>query len=372
MAWWPDYWSTTVSTPELPEPSDSALPVQPAAASSPAQAPRESKSAWLRPSVLIAAIALVLLGWQWMETRQRLAGVQEELARRLSESDAVVKESRVAARQAQESLAALQAKVGMLEAQLAETQGQQSALDAVYQELSKSGDERLLAEIEQSVTIAAQQLRLAGNVEAAMIALTGAEARLARTARPQFLGLRKLVARDIERLKAQPSADVPGVAMKLEGIIAVVDTMPLAYERRPKVESAKPAGSPVEASFWRGLASDLWNEVRHLVRVERIDSAGAGPALLSPTQSFFLRENLKLRLVNARLALLSRDGRSFREDLRAATTWLERYFDASAKPVQASLATLNGLQAVDVGADAPGLSETLDAIRNFKLARERK
>lgn len=375
MAWWLDYWSTTVSTPELPDASTSSTSptlTQPSAADIAAPIAKRGTSAWVPISMLIAVAALVLLGWQWLETRQRLSDMQTEMARRLSESDAVAKESRVAVRQAQESLAALQGKFGMLEAQQAEMQGQQLALDAVYQEISRSGDERLLAEIEQSVTIAAQQLRLAGNFEAAMIALTGAEARLAKAARPQFLGLRKLLARDIERLKAQPSADVPGVAMKLEGIVAVVDSMPLAYERRPKAETTAPAGSPVAPGFWQALVRDIWNEARQLVRIERIDSAGADPALLSPGQSFFLRENLKLRLVNSRLALLARDGRSFREDIRLATGWLERYFDISAKPVQASLATLKALQAIEVGAEAPGLNETLDAIRNVKLTRERK
>lgn len=367
-----------MSTPELPETSahpSSATPAtqaQPASADTPAPVAKRGISAWVPLSMLIAVAAIVLLGWQWLETRQRLSDMQTEMARRLSESDAVAKESRVAARQTQESLAALQAKFGKLEAQQAEMQGQQLALDAVYQEISRSGDERLLAEIEQSVTIAAQQLRLAGNLEAAMIALTGAEARLAKAARPQFMGLRKLIARDIERLKAQPSADVPGVAMKLEGIVAVVDSMPLAYERRPATEATVPASSPAEPGFWRALARDFWSEARQLVRIERIDSAGADPALLSPGQSFFLRENLKLRLVNARLALLARDGRSFREDIRLATVWLERYFDASAKPVQASVATLKGLQAIEVGAEAPGLNETLDTIRNVKLSRERK
>ncbi|HZV54157.1 MAG TPA: uroporphyrinogen-III C-methyltransferase [Rhodocyclaceae bacterium] len=347
--------------PELPEPT---VPPKPAAG---------PNSAWRRPAALIAVIALALLGWQWLETRQRLANVQEELAKRLADSDAVAKESRVVARQTQEAQAALQAKIGALEAKLAETQGQQLALDAVYQDLSKSGDERLLSEVEQSVTIAAQQLRLAGNVEAALIALTGAEARLARAARPQFLGLRKLVARDIERLKALPSADVPGLAMKLEGIIVVVDTLPLAYERRPTVEPAKAAASPAEMSFWRSLMADFWAEVRQLVRIERIDAPGhADPALLSPSQGFFLRENLKLRLVDARLALLARDGRSFREDVRQSAEWLERYFDGSAKNVVGSLATLKKLQAVDVGIEVPGLNETLDALRNFKLAKEKK
>jgi uroporphyrin-3 C-methyltransferase len=352
-----------VTTPELPE---SAL-------TSASPSAERRKGAWRRPAAVIAVVALALLGWQWLETRQQLAAVQEELAKRLTESDLVAKESRVIARQTQEAQAALQAKVGILEAQLAELQGQQSALDSVARDLSKNSDERLLAEVDQAVTIAAQQLRLAGNVEVALIALSGADARLTRAARPQFAGLRKLIVRDIERLKAQPGADVPGLAAKLEGVIAGIDTLPLAYERRPKVEMPAPAPASAEGGFWRSLALDFWSELRQMVRVERIDSPGhVDPSLLSPSQGFFLRENFKLRLVNARLALLTRDGRSFREDVRQAALWLERYFDGGAKTVQSSVATLKGMQGLEVGAEAPGLNETLNAVRNFKLAKEKK
>ena len=335
--------------------------------------PSRDRAFWRHPAVIVAALALALLAWQWLDTRARLGQTQEELAKRLSEADAVTRESLVVARQANESVQVLQAKVGALEARLADQQGQQAALESMYQELSKSRDERLLAEVEQAVAMAAQQLQLAGNVQVALIALSGAEARLARAPQPQFIGIRKLIGRDIERLKALPTADVPGLALKLEGVLAVVDAMPLAYEQRPKAEPAKSARSPAELSFWQTLAADIWNETRQMVRIERIDAPGhADPALLSPSQSIFLRENLKLRLVNARLALLSRDGRSFREDVRQGADWLERYFDTRAKPVQASLATLKGLAAVDVGVELPTLNETLDAVRKAGAARERK
>jgi uroporphyrin-III C-methyltransferase len=366
----PDYWSIFVNTPASPEDASSEAPVVSTAAEERQMAVRQPKG--FHPASLIAVLALALLGWQWLETRNRLSDIQEETARRLAESDTVAKESRALARQAQESLQALQAKTSMLETKLAETQGQQLALESMYQELSKSRDERLLAEVEHAVTIAAQQLQLAGNVEAALIALSAADSRLARSSQPQLLGLRKLIGRDIERLKAQPTADVPGLALKLEGVIAAVDTMPLAYEQRPKSEPARPAATPSQMSFWQALAGDFWNEIRQLIRIERLDAGHADPALLSPSQSFFLRENLKLRLVNARLALLARDGRSFRQDVHQAGEWLERYFDARAKPVQTAAATLKTLASVDVGGELPALTETLDALRGFKLGQEKR
>ena len=331
---------------------------------------RAALAALRRPFVAIALIALLLLAWQWIETRTRLADLQQELARRLAEGDAVAGESRVIAKQGQEALAALQAKVGALDAKLAESQSQQLALEAMYQELTRNRDERLLSEVEQALNAAAQQLQLAGNVEAALIALQGADARLAAAGRNQFLPLRKVIARDIERLKALPLADVPGIALRLEAVIATVDAMPLAFEAKPRVEAVKPQRQPVSsAGFWTGLGAELWAEVKSLVRVERLDRPD--PALLSPTHAFFLRENLKLRMVNARLALLQRDGKSFREDVKQAQAWIERYFDTRAKPAQSALATLKQLGAAGVGVELPALSESLTTVRNFKVARDR-
>ena len=334
-----------------------------------APTPRQRLRAVLsRPAVLIAVASLLLLGWQWLETRSRLSDLQHELAQRLLEGQTIAGEARSAARQNAENLQALTAKVGALETRLAEAQSQQLALEAMYQELSKTRDERLLAEIEQAVAIAAQQLQLAGNVEAALIALQSADARLARAGQAQFLPVRKLLNRDMDRLKALPMADIAGIALKLEGTVAAIDTLPLAFEQRGRpAETAAAAKKP--ANWWQALGLDLWAEIRALVRIERVDAAD--PALLSPNQAFFLRENLKLRLINARLALLARDGRSFREDLRQARDWLERYFDRHAKPVQSAVANLNALAATDLTLELPSLNETLTALRSGKLVAGR-
>ncbi|MFA7267818.1 MAG: uroporphyrinogen-III C-methyltransferase [Sterolibacterium sp.] len=348
---------------------------------SPAPAPLWLRvlAALRRPSVLLATLALLLLGWQWLETRVRLADLQQELAKRLAEGDALARESRTLTRQNQELLQALTARTTLLEAKQAEAQSQQLALESMYQELSRSRDERVLAEIEQAVAIAAQQLQLTGNVEAVLIALQGVDARLARTAQTRLLPLRKLINRDIDRLKALPLADVPGIALKLEGVIGVVDSLPLAFEQRTRVEPAskaktnprqKAAAPSAAGGFWQDLGRDLWEEIKQLIRVERIDQPA--PVLLAPSQVFFLRENLKLRLIDARLALLQRDGRTYREDLRQAREQLERYFDAREKTVSNAIAMLKGLSSADLSLELPTLGETLGSIRNFKLTLDKE
>ena len=343
------------------------------ALTSPARPSRlqQALSALRRPVAWVAITALALIAWQWIDSRSRMAGLQEEVARRLASGDAAAGEARALAKQNQEALAALQAKAGALEAKLAESQSQQAALDAMVQELTRSRDERLLAEIEQALNTAAQQLQLAGNIEAALIALQGADARLGAAGQAQFLPLRKVIAHDIERLKALPLADVPGIALRIEGVVRAVDTLPLAFEAKPRMEPARETFVPAAASgYWETLFGELWRELKSLIRVERLDRPN--PVLLSPTHAFFLRENLKLRLVNARLALLQRDGKSFRQEIQQAQAWVEQYFDTRARPVQTALETLRQLAAADAGRELPTLRESLTTLRNFKVARERE
>lgn len=368
--------------------------------------PRRRFAASLRqPALLLAVVlaalallAVLLLSWRVWKSSERIEATRQELSRRLADSDTLQREAQANAKQNREALDALQAKVGALEARLAETQSQQLALDAMYQEISRVRDDRLLAEIEQEVASAAQQLQLAGNVEAALIALHGAEARLAKVGQPQFLSLRKLILRDIERLKALPGADVPGIALRLDAIMHAVAGLPLAFEQRPAAKAAaKPQKKAAPANFqpaaadnatntavppaptfaWQGMLPawlgeiwhEIWHEVRQLVRIERIDRPD--PGLLAPQETFFLRENLRLRLLSARLALLAHDGRSFQGDLKQAAEWLERYFDTRAPAVQEAQAALQELGRLNVMRTPAELNETLSALRNFKLSRDR-
>jgi uroporphyrin-3 C-methyltransferase len=334
------------------------------------------REALRRPALRVMLIALLLVAGLWVDMRVQIADMRQETSRRLATADNLAKENRLLAKQSQEALAAVQAKVSVLEARLAEMQGQSLSLQAMSDELSSRRDEHVLAEVVQAITLAMQQLQFAGNVELALMALQDAEARLANVAQPRFLPLRKLLIRDIARLKSMPDADITGLAFKIESVAAVAGELPLAFEQRPQAVTtpATSATSPISSSaisgaYWRGLVADLWNELHQLIRIERIERNA--PVLLSPGQGVFLRENLKLRLLGARLALLQRDGKTFHEDLRQAQEMLERYFDRRAKPVAAALATVKALAATDVGLNLPSLNETLSVANGLKLARER-
>lgn len=335
-------------------------------------APRSSASAWRSPWFYVALAALGLSGWQWSDTRARLADTRQEMARRLAETAAVGQAEQGFLKQAQEQVEILQSKVGMLEARQAELQSQAQEFQTLYLELSRGRDDAVLLEIEQAVTLAAQQLQLAGNVQAAVLALQAADARLARLDRPQFLALRKTLARDLERLRILPFVDLPGVSLKLEGLLVAIDKLPLAVDERLRSpdKAAGQSAATSESPWWRRLGEEFGQEIRDLVRIQRFDRNE--PVLLAPEQAFFLRENLKLRLLNARLALFARDAWTFHNELKVAQGWLTRHFDSQDKGVQAAQSSLRQLGAAEVNIELPNLGDSLAALRGIKPGREKK
>ena len=341
-------------------------PLHPAASPAPPAARRDPA----RVRGWLLALALAILGLAvmavWLDDRNARLALRTEVAKRLADLDAIDQTTRANLKEAQEGLREAQSKLTLLESRLAESQSQQAALEALYRELAPSRDEWALTEIEQVLQLASQQLQLARNVPSALAALQVADSKLQRLDRPQFLPLRRALARDMDRLKAVPYVDVTGISLRLDQAIAAADNLPLALEERLP---AQPTPAPaVDEAGWRRFLRAVWQDIRQLIRVENLDRPEA--PLLAPQQQFFLRENLKLRLLSARFSLLFHDQQNFRADLAAADAMLRKYFDTRAPAVMTLQALLKQLQTADIAREVPDVVLSLDAIRALKLARE--
>ncbi|MDH4095711.1 MAG: uroporphyrinogen-III C-methyltransferase [Betaproteobacteria bacterium] len=355
------------SSEQKAPPEPAAAPAAPAAAAAPAPA-RAAGTAWRVAQVLLLAAALGASGWVWYDARLRSSAAQEDVARRVRDAEDEARAARAAGRAAQETARELQARFAALEARLVDAQGRQAALEALYQELSRNREEWQLAEIEQVLAIAQQQLQISGNVKAALLALQLAEARLARADRPALQAVRRAIAQDIERLKSLPAADLAGMSRRLDVLIGGIDALPLGGEGG-RASAAAGAPAPAAESALQRFGAGIWRDLKELVVIRRVDAPE--PPLLPAEQAYFLRENLRLRLLSARLALLSRNATVFADDLRQAQAWLLRYYERDAPATREALAQLKALQDAPLPAEPPTLSETLDAVRAFKARRER-
>jgi uroporphyrin-3 C-methyltransferase/uroporphyrinogen III methyltransferase/synthase len=375
--------------PTLPDPTVSTAKAN---ETPPAPTPPQPEPSLLdtlqQPQMLLVGIVVltILLAGQTWSSHNQVRKLREEIALRLQKGDAINAETGTLARSVQETSKELQAKVGLLENKQQEAQSQQLALEQLYQDLSKNRDEWALTEIEQVLSTASQQLQLAGNVPGALIALQNADRSLSRSDKPQFITIRRAIGRDTEKLKALPSVDSVGVALRLDSVIAQVDLLPMLSDEKPtlpappekktRAKAAGKDGKPVPApqptspwllavqDTWNGWSSEMWTDVRQLIRVRSVETPDA--LMLSPTQAYFLRENLKLRLLNARMALLSRNETAFRADLIAAQEALVKYFDTRAKSTQTVQALLRQVQSSNLAIEMPTLSDSLNAVRNYK------
>lgn len=317
---------------------------------------------------LTLALLVAIFLWQWLAGHQAISDMRRDLAEKIAEMDGASKASQILLEREQDQVRELAAKVAGLETLYAEAQNQRVALESLYNDLSVSRDETALAEVEQMLLIAGQQLQLSANVKAALIAMQSADARLQRMGRPAFNGLRKAIAQDMDKLRALPNVDIASINFQLDSLMAGVDGLPLVYQQRAAQAAVAQAAAPEGEAAWQKLLREIWQEARQLVRIE--DTGKAEIPLLPPEQEFFLRENLKLRLLSARLALLSRDEAAFRHELKAAQQWTTRYFDTKAGDGLRMLAGLRKISATSISSELPDIGASLQAVRNYRLMQE--
>jgi uroporphyrin-III C-methyltransferase len=370
----------------MPPPPASPPVSSPAAPSaSPAHQPASrSGGLWLGSLALLLAVgALVASGMLW----QKIGFTQQEMARRSQDSSAQSVEARTLASQAEALTHELQARLAVAEVRLSEVTLQRSQLEELMLSLSRSRDDNLVQDIDSALRLAMQQTQLTGSAQPLVAALQAADQRISRAAQPRLNPVQRAIARDVERIQSAALTDVPSLVRQLDELVHQVDAWPVHNEWRGKPSSAvpeAPRASAVQASaadgtasataadagwarftsawnaFWTRVWVDATQSGRELVRVSRIDRPEA--ALLAPEQVFFLRENIKLRLLNARLGLLARQMEQAQGDLLSSEEALGRYFDRNADSVDAALKSLTQLRAEVSKSELPRPDESLAAL----------
>jgi uroporphyrin-3 C-methyltransferase len=389
--------SASSSDHPTPTPAEPAVAHPPAPAAAPSAAPRAGRGLALL-GLTLAVLALVLGGLLW----QKFNLTQQEMARRAQDSATLAGDARRYAEQAEALTQELQARLAVAELRLSEVSLQRSQLEELMLSLSRSRDDNLVQDLESAVRLAQQHAQLTGSAQPLISALQAADQRIARAAQPRLNPVQRAIARDIERIRGAALADIPSLVQQLDELARQIDDWPLLNQvgpghpvtvprtkaRKPPAPVAAPASAPVEpalegrsteaaaedgapvgwgerlsgwwAGLWERIVADVSRSSRELVRVSRIDRPEA--MLLAPDQALFLRENLKLKLLNARLGLLARHMRSTQADLIAVESALGRYFDTSAAPIAQAQSTLARLRKELVESDLPRPEETLAAL----------
>lgn len=329
-------------------------------------------SLFSKVALMLTVFALLMLAWQWLSTRQRFNEVEKSLSQKLEIYQALNQQSLALAKQADEHSTEANTRAIVLEQKLAESRDQQEVLQTLYDQLAENREATAVTEVEQFLTIATQQLQLAGNVKSALLALQAADKRLEPLNLPRAIQLRETLNADMEKLRKLPQVDIMGMSAQLERIANLCATLPLISERQPTLNAnAAQLGSTKNTpqNALQKFALSIWLDIKNLVTIERIDKPE--PPLLSAEHAFYLRENLKLRLLTARIALLQHDEATFTADLKTTDQWLNQYFDTKHPNAIKALSLLKQLSANNIGIELPLLTESLAAVSRYKLTLEK-
>ncbi|WP_079415422.1 uroporphyrinogen-III C-methyltransferase [Thiomonas intermedia] len=370
---------TESSTPSAAEPS-SAVGTAPAERVTPAPAsladtPSTSGAhpaiaglpgaRWVWPVLVALIIGLVVMA-AWLNSR--LYATQSEIAQRLQAATTNAIEAKTLTRQASDSVRDLTARIAVLESRQQDFAAQRQALEALYEDFAKSRDQARLSETGQLIALAQQQAQLVGNVQPLIATLQSADARLARSPNPKAQILRRAVQTDLARLRSAVTPDIAAAAHKLNDLAALVDDLRLISSAAPLHEAHAPDAAPVGAASasaagprwapWMGAWFERFRtSLVQLFGVTRVDSRDA--LLASPEQGEFLRENLKLRILNARLDLLSRNAVAYRSDMRGIDEALKTYFDRRQPRMVQALSLARQASQLDLSANPAANLESL-------------
>jgi len=265
------------------------------------------------------------------------------------------------------------------------TQKQQQEIEALHaqqQEMVKnftnlleknqtSKEEWLIFEAEHLVKLANQQLIFQHDVGTAVKALQAADDRLKASGDPGVIAIRKALAEDMHTLRAIPQADIVGISLALTTLAQDVDKLPLQTpDPKSRVSPVKPeTPNAADVDKWSDLPQAIWHDLKSLVVIRNHEEPVQ--ALLAPEQRFFLTENLRLQLEQARLALLSGEAEIYKERLDTALKWTTRYFDKKAKLTQTTLETLKKLQRENIAPGIPEGSRAYQALQRYQQQKNK-
>ena len=313
---------------------------------------------YLQLLLLLGFIAVtVFAGWKFYQRQQNDHVLLKHLQ---DQQQQLIKTSQDQVQQLQQQLALIQQAHTDTANQL-----------AILQERENNNREDwLILEAEHLIKLATQQLSFERDVPIAIKALQAADDRLRRSAHPAIVNVRKAIAEDLHALRAVPVVDNVGISVTLSTLTEDIDRLPLNISE-PKSHEQAPAtaAEPRRVDTWSQVPKVIWEDIKSLVVIRNHEEPVQ--ALLPPEQRFFLIENLRLQLEQARLAMLSGEVTVYQERIKTAIGWLEHYFNKNAKATSVALQSLRQLQKQDIAPALPDLSRSYKAMQRYMDAQDK-
>ncbi|MFW9610647.1 MAG: uroporphyrinogen-III C-methyltransferase [Fluviibacter sp.] len=279
-------------------------------------------------------------------------------------------------------IATVDGRLAALEAAVADQNRLRDDIRQMQESLQQERALLSLDRVEQQIDAGWQIWVGTGDPKILMVTLEKAQRSLANQTDAAAQALRLALGQDLSTLKSQQTVDLRAAIESIDAVIASIDRLPLIQDRRVlKVETGVTASPKVEApaaatlleqsrQIATELADELWQTIRGMIRVQRLDHAEA--ALIAPEQKVFLQQGLRLLLLDARHALIQRNTPVYQQTLAQARAWIVKYTDGADALVREDLAALQRLLTINIDPSAVSLDHTRQALAAARAALTRE
>ncbi|HFS8450578.1 TPA: uroporphyrinogen-III C-methyltransferase [Vibrio cholerae] len=351
--------SAAVTPPTAPDKQDSPAPKQPATKktldSTPAQTPPPQPNSQGKKLASVALLLVLALGAGFAYVHQQQ---KSQFNNQLQAVRAELKQTRDALNAQLEQTVSKATSQATEITHRAETvlEQQQKSIEslqlAVADIKGRRPNDWLLAEADYLVKLAGRKLFLEHDVETATQLMESADQRIAALNDPSLTVLRKAMANDITTLKNIPLIDRDGLVLRLISLQQQIDSLPLANAILPADQPQTSQAVSENIDDWQtNLKNSLKAFADNFITFRSRD--GNVIPLLSPTQHFYLRENLQAKLETAIKGVYTEQQTLYRTALDTAAQWSTSFFNPDDKAVQSFNAALAQLAEQQVQVEYP-------------------
>lgn len=252
----------------------------------------------------------------------------------------------------------------LINAKLHELVGLQSQINKVSaQANAQQPTDWLFSEADFLLNNALRKLVLDNDVDTAVSLLKLADETLAKVNNSQSAAIRSAINQDLKQLLSVAGVDQNAVMQKLSQLANTVDELPVLDVNFGDDQNATKLSDSL--SDWAENAEkSATSFLNHFIRISPKHGADR-KELLAPNQDIYLRENIRLRLQLAIMAVPRQQNELYKQSLEAVASWIRSYFDTNAEVTQSFLKSVDELSEVSIYVDVPSQLQSLSMLDKY-------
>ena len=271
--------------------------------------------------------------------------------------------------QLEQGLKTAQDKVEQLEQLVAGKTGEIATIKAQVKQVSElAGAQQpsdwLFSEADFLLNNALRKLVLDNDVDTAVSLLKLADETLVKVNNSQANAIRTAINQDLKQLLSLSSVDQNAVMQKLSQLANTVDELQVLNVNFDEVPEKSGKLSDDIADWQQNVEKSATSFLNHFIRISPKQSADK-KELLAPNQDIYLRENIRLRLQLAIMAVPRQQDELYKQSLDAVASWVRSYFDTNAEVTQNFLKSVDELADSSIYVDVPGQLQSLTLLDKY-------